>query len=89
MKNKLILEEKQGSTMYNPLIKVETDEETYIIYTKNEVSKSDNVICYAGIYKYEDGKQVIEAIEDEHTLEFLDSILMQMENAINKKEGSE
>lgn len=89
MKNKLILEEKHGNTIYNPLIKVETDEETYIIYTKNEVNKSDNTVCYAGIYKYEDGKQIIEAIEDERTLEFLDSILIQMENALNKKEGSE
>lgn len=90
MKNKLIIEQNDKEVKhYRPLIKLETDKDTYIIYTENKKNDLGDIICYAGIYEMVDGNQVLKPIKDEETLEFLDSILINVQNSMNKKESSD
>lgn len=90
MKNELIIEKNDKEVKhYQPLIKLETDKDTYIIYTENKKNDLGDIICYAGIYEMVDGNQVLKPIKDEETLEFLDSILINVQNSMNKKESSD
>lgn len=89
MKNKLIIDQENNTEEYNILFKVETDNKdiNYVVYTKGEKSKDGDVIAYAGVYSIKNGKQQIEPIEDDNTLEFLDSVLLQIQNKMNKEVG--
>ena len=61
-------------------------DEEFIIYTKDEINKLGDVICYVSSYCYEDGKQVLKPIKDKRKLEILDNIFLQVQNLINKKD---
>lgn len=89
MKNKLILETGKDKIEYNPLIKIALEEKEYIIYTKGELNECGDIICYGATYNFVNGKQIVEPIKEDETLEFLDSILMQIQEIVNKKESSE
>ena len=89
MKNKIVIDKNDTKEEYNILFKVETDKENlnYVVYTKGEKNSEGETIAYAGIYSLKDGKQKIEPIEDDYTLEFLDSLLLQVQNSLNKDLG--
>lgn len=87
MKNKLVIDNKKKDT-YKPLLKIKTEAEEYIIYTKNEQNKLGDTICYVSSYSFNDGTQRLEMVDDV-TLEMLDNIFMQVENLVNKKESSD
>lgn len=48
MINKLIIDNE----VFKPIIKIAIDDKTFIIYTKNEVNKIGDIICYVGSYKF-------------------------------------
>ena len=87
MKNKLIIDKDDKTEEYNILFKVETDNKgkNYIVYTKGEKNQDGEVIAYAANYEFLDGKQKLSPIEDDYTLEFLDSVLIQVQNKMNKE----
>ena len=58
-----------------------------MIYTKNDVNKLGDVICYVSLYEYCNGKQVLKPIKDKRKVEILDGIFMQVQRLINKKES--
>ncbi len=89
MKNKIILDKDDNKEEYNILFKVETDQEkeNYVVYTKGEKNFDGETIAYAGKYLLKNGKQKIEPIEDDYTLEFLDSILLQVQKNLPQEEG--
>ena len=84
MKNKLVVEENIDKKEYKPIIKITMEDEEFIIYTKDEINKLGDVICYVSSYCYEDGKQVLKPIKDKRKLEILDNIFLQVQNLINK-----
>ena len=87
MKNKIMIDNKNKDE-YTVLFKVDTeDNKSYVEYTKNEKNKDDEVIAYAANYSVCDGKQLLEPIDDESTLEFLDTILLQVQSKMNKNSG--
>lgn len=83
MINKLIIDNE----VFKPIIKIAIDDKTFIIYTKNEVNKISDIICYVGSYKFLNGMQVISKVEDKNMLEVIDNIFMQVQSLINKKES--
>lgn len=88
MKNKIIIDTENKKEEYNILFKVETDKNVnYIVYTNGEKNNEGEVVAYAANYKIVNGKQVLEPIEDDYTLEFLDSVLIQVQNKMNKEIG--
>lgn len=87
MKSRLIFDKNDEN--YSLIAKIEFEKDTFLIYTKNEHSETGEVICYAGKYYFSGDEQIIQPVEDDYTLELLDGILIQLESAINKKEGSE
>ena len=90
MKNsKLILEKGKSKEEYNIILKVEAINKEYILYTKGETDSDGEVIAYAAIFEENDGKQLIKPLEDNNMLEFLDSILINLQNKISTKEESE
>ena len=68
MKNKLVVEENIDKKEYKPIIKITMEDEEFIIYTKDEINKLGDVICYVSSYCYEDGKQVLKPIKDKSCL---------------------
>lgn len=85
MINKIVIDNDDLKKEYKPIIKVATDNEEYMIYTKNETNKIGDIICYAASYSFCDGKQVLLPIKDQNKLEVLDSIFVQVQNLVNKK----
>lgn len=85
MKNKLIMDNKNNDT-YRVILKIKTEKEEYLIYTKDEVNKYGDIVCYLGEYETFDGIQKIYPINDEETLEKMDTIFRQVLNILNKKE---
>lgn len=88
MINKLVIDNKKKDT-YKPLLKIKTDNEEYIIYTKDEQNKLGDTVCYVSSYNFSDGVQRLEKIESDETIEWLDNIFMQVQNLMNKKESSD
>lgn len=82
-KNNLVVEMNDTKEVYDILVNVEANEANYIIYTKNEKNECGDTIAYAANYEFVDGKQKIQPIEDDDVLEFLDTILMQIQNKMN------
>lgn len=89
MKNKLIIENDDDKIVCQPLLKITTEEEEYFIYTKNEKNNCGDTVCYVASYNFLNGKQTLTPIENIETVEFLDSILLQVQSLINKKERVE
>lgn len=89
MKNKLVIDKNDTKEEVTPLLNIETNNKKYMIYTKNEKNNCGDVICYASLYQIENGKQYLEPITEESTLEFIDGILMHVQELMNKKESSE
>lgn len=87
--NNLVIQNGNGKEMYKVLLNIEADDKNYIIYTKNEQNDYGDTIAYAGNYEFVDGKQSIKPVEDEIVLEFLDTILMQIQNKMNRGDSSE
>lgn len=87
--NNLVIQNENGKEMYKVLLNIEANDKTYIIYTKNEQNDYGDTIAYAGNYEFVDGKQSIKPVEDEIVLEFLDTILMQIQNKMNRGDSSE
>ena len=87
MKSRIIIDKEKSKDEYNILFKVETDYDdiNYVVYTKGEKNEDGEIIAYAGKYAMESGKQKIEPIEDDYTLEFLDSILLQVQRKLNQE----
>lgn len=81
--NNLVVEAGDGKEIYDILVNIEANETSYIIYTKNEKNECGDTIAYAANYEFVDGKQRILPIEDDDILEFLDIILMQIQNKMN------
>ena len=86
MKNKLVIDEDIDKKEYRPIVKITIEDEEFIIYTKNEINKLGDVICYVSTYCYVDGRQVLKPIKDKRKLEILDNIFLQVQNLINKKD---
>lgn len=89
MKNKIIVDQNENKEEYHILFKVETDKEdiNYIVYTNGEKTRDGEEIAYAASYSKINGKQVLEPIEEEYILEFLDSVLLQAQSKMNKEVG--
>ena len=87
--NNLIIENGNEKEMYKVLLNIEANDKTYIIYTKNEQNDYGDTIAYAGNYEFRNGRQKITPIEDEEILEFLDMILLQIQNKMNGGDISE
>ncbi len=87
MKNKLVIDKKDDKEEYKILFKVETEEEKYIVYTKDELNQDGEIVAYAGKYSLNKGKQILEPIDDLYTLELLDSVLLQVESKMNVEMG--
>ena len=89
MKNKIIIDEENQKDEYKVLFKVdiENKNDSYVVYTKDEKNEEGEVICYAATYEVDNGKQKLEPIENEEILEFLDSILLQVQGKMNKNVG--
>lgn len=83
-KNKLIVLNDDKKEEYNVLLKVDIDEVYYIIYTDNKKNDVGEILAYAASYEFKDGHQLLKPVDDEATLEFLDSILLQTQNRMNK-----
>lgn len=88
-KNNLVIESKDGKENYDILLNVEADGVNYIIYTKHEQNECGDTIAYAGNYEFRNGRQKITPIENEEILEFLDMILLQIQNKMNGGDISE
>ena len=88
MKNRIIVAQNETKDEFKILFKVETDNKdmNYLIYTKEEENEDGEIIAYAGKYEVENGKQKIVPIADDYTLEFLDSILLQVQRKVNQAE---
>lgn len=82
-KNNLVIESGDSKEVFDILINVEANDTNYIIYTKHEKNECGDTIAYAANYEFIDGKQKIIPIEDDDILEFLDVILMQIQNKMN------
>ena len=82
-KNKLVIEYGDNKEEFDILLKIEASDKEYIIYTKHEQNECGDIIAYAGGYEFFDGKQKITPVEDEEILEFLDIILLQIQNKMN------
>lgn len=89
MKNKIIIENGDKADKYDVLLNVDVGDNNYIIYTKREENEYGDIIAYAGNYQFIDGVQFIKPIEDEEILEFLDMILLNIQNKMNGGEASE
>ncbi len=89
MKNKIVIENDDNKETYKLLLKVETHDNKYIIYTKDELNDCGDTICYVATYEFTGEKQIIKAVLDEQTIEFLDSLLIHIQTLANKKESSE
>lgn len=89
MKNKIIIDKNDKKEEFNILFKVETNHKdiNYIVYTDGQKNKDGEVIAYAASYSIKNGKQKLKPIEDEDTLEFLDSVLLQVQRKMNKEVG--
>lgn len=89
MKNKLIIDKGKGTLEYDILFRVDTIDKdvSYLIYSNDEKTRDGEIICYAGVYSKKDGKQTLNPIQDEYTLEFLDSVLLQVQNKMNVELG--
>lgn len=85
MQNKLELKENGKKVVYNILLTVDTKDNKYILYTKNEKNDVDEIIVYAGIL-HESGSDVeITPVLDDEVLEYLDSVLIQVQNNAKKE----
>lgn len=82
-KNSLVVELGEGKENYDILLNIEADNTNYIIYTKHEHNDCGDIIAYAANYEFNNGKQKISPIEDENVLEFLDGILLQIQDKMN------
>ena len=88
MKNsKIVLEKGKTKEEYNVILKVEAFDKEYILYTKDEEDECGEKIAYAATYDLATNK--IKPVEDDQILEFLDSILIHIQNKIGTKEESE
>lgn len=89
MKNKIMVIDDEGKkVVYHPLLKVLSEDGEYIIYTLNEKNKNGDTVCYVSAYNFENGQQVLKAVDEDNMLEFMDSILIHVQNLMNKKESS-
>lgn len=88
-KNNLVIESGDGKENYEILLNIEADDTNYIIYTKNEKNDCGDIIAYAGNYEFNNGRQKITPIKDEDVLEFLDGILLQIQEKMNGGETVE
>ena len=82
-KNNLVIESGDGKEEFDILFRVEVSGKECIIYTKHEQNECGDVIAYAGNYEFSEGKQRIRPVEDDDVLEFLDIILLQIQNKMN------
>ena len=89
MKNKIVIENGDKTDKYDVLLNVVVGDNNYIIYTKREENEYGDIIAYAADYRFVDGLQFIKPIEDEEILEFLDMILINIQNKMNGGEFSE
>lgn len=89
MKSKIVIDKEDKKEEFNVLFRVETDDKNhnYVVYTKEEQNDDGDTIAYAANYMKVNGKQILEPIEDEDILEFLDSILLQVQSKMNKEVG--
>lgn len=85
--SKIVIETDNKKESFNILLKIEDNEEEYIIYTKGEKNDCGDTIAYAATYEVEDGQQVLKPIIRDDILEYLDSILIHIQNSIEKKES--
>ena len=85
MQNKLELKENGKKVVYSILLTIEAKDNKYILYTKNEKNDVDEIIVYAGIL-HENGEEVeISPVLEDDVLEYLDSILIQVQNNYKKE----
>jgi uncharacterized protein YrzB (UPF0473 family) len=83
--NKIVIDENEQKKVYKVLLKVEDNDQEYIIYTADEQDDCGEILAYAATYEFKSGHQIIKPIEDECILEFLDGILLQIQNNMNKE----
>lgn len=86
MQNKLELKENGKKVVYDILLTIEAKDNKYILYTKNEKNDIDEIIVYAGILHEHDKEIEITPVLDDDILEYLDSILIQVQNNAKKEE---
>ncbi|MEG1892557.1 MAG: DUF1292 domain-containing protein [Bacilli bacterium] len=87
--NLLILKMNGKDEKFKIILKVKsTDDETYFLYTKNELNETDETIVYAGKLIESEKGELLEPINDDETLEILSKLLMQMEEKTNKEAGN-
>ena len=82
-RSNLVIESGDSSEVFDILLNIEAEEANYLIYTKHEENDCGDTIDYAATYDFKGGKQKIRPVEDEDVLEFLDVILLQIQNKMN------
>ena len=82
-RSNLVIESGDSSEVFDILLNIEAEEANYLIYTKHEENDCGDTIAYAATYNFKGGKQKIRPVEDEDVLEFLDVILLQIQNKMN------
>ncbi len=84
MKNKLIIDNK-NKDIYKVLMKIELNSEEYIIYTKDELNKIGDKICYVAKYTLDDGIQKLFPLDSIDTLENIDEVFRKILLFLDKK----
>ncbi len=85
MQNKLELKENGKKVVYNILLTVDAKDNKYILYTKNEKNDVDEIIVYAGILNTVGSDVEISPVLDDDVLEYLDSVLIHVQNDAKKE----
>ena len=84
-KSKIVVEKGKTKEEYDVILKVEALDKEYVLYTKGETDDAGEVIAYAASLEEKGSKQIIKPVEDEQMLEFLDSVLIHLQNKISTK----
>ena len=88
--NSFTMKDENGKEIkYDVLFTFQMEEtnKDYIVYTDNTTDKEGNIQVYASVYRNEEGKMNLEAIETDNEWKTIETILKEVQN--NNKEQTE
>lgn len=91
--NSFTMKDENGKEIkYDVLFTFQMEEtnKDYIVYTDNTKDKEGNIQVYASVYKNEDGKMNLEAIETDNEWKTIETILKTIQEEVqnnNKEQG--
>ncbi len=82
-----MLDENGNEVIYDVLFTFESDEtnKNYIVYTDNSKDEEGNIQVFASVYKPENPKSKLEAIETEKEWKVIETILNTLQEEIKNK----